>query len=313
MACKLVFLDEECVAEARRICALPTGEGAPRRCTFSRVRSRHVASSRYLADDSAVVDDLLMSTYGMRRTCRLLRHVVLRGDSVLDREAIECGSHMVLICVSGTVAVAGDAVRFGRCVMEPGTMFLVESVRSAIIVGNPACEMLVVFADHMNPLPQPLLPDEALFTRDLALVDYSPSRAVVFRVECDADGAATIYVKGHIVRVLGVRAEHREPVGDDCDCCLSDAAVLSLDRTKLLSSARTVPTLQSDTLHLHLKDKGWFCAKVVAKGECDPGVFRLALASVRLLAGYLRGVVGRCGESSFYYGVVPRCEAAEWA
>ncbi|AIZ77373.1 hypothetical protein SB87_gp120 [Parapoxvirus red deer/HL953] len=303
---KLVLLGPDEMAEADRIAASGVTEQPHRRCAFTKVRTSASLAARYLVADGCSLDDLITASYGTRRVCRLIRHVTLRADGVISRQGLECAPHMAIVCVRGVAHVAGDCVGFGRCVMERGTLYLAPSTRSVVVCGNPSCELLLFFVDHITPITQPVLPDEVLLTRDLSLVTYNPDRAVVFKAEYDAEAqTARLFIKGYMLRVEGLTLETREGVGDDCDCCFQDASVLSLDRQKLLGAARTVPTTTPGVLSLRVRERGWADVYVEAKGHCEPAMLRMALASLRLVFGMLRSVVGRCENSLFYYGIIP--------
>ncbi|WZD65986.1 hypothetical protein [Bovine papular stomatitis virus] len=306
MDSKLVLLDVEHLAEADSLAEQCVHEPAHKKCAFTKIRTNSSMAARYTVADGCMLDDLMHASFGTRRACRLVRHVVVGSDTVLSRQAVDCAPHMVLVCVRGIAHVSGDALRFGRCAMDRGTMFMVTSSRSSVVCGNPACELLVFFVDYFMPIPRTLLADEVLFTRDLAHVESDARSSVIFKVEFDtSENVCKVFIKGYIIRVTGMRLERRESVCDDCDCCYPEAPVLALDRRKLLSSARTVPTLVPGVLELHLKERGWLMASIDAKGHCEPALLRIALGSLRLVCGILRSAVGRYHNMLFFYGIIP--------
>ncbi|ASC55528.1 hypothetical protein SePPVgORF110 [Seal parapoxvirus] len=307
---KIIILDSETLDEVDAIADVGGDDGynlpAVKRCMHTKVRTSVATSARFTIADSSQLDDLIAKSYGVRRTCRLVRHFVVRADGALSRPVVNCAPHMILVCVRGVASVAGDAATFSFCSLVRGTMLMVPSSRTAVICGSPACELLVVFADYVLPIPRPLFPDEVLFTRNIGYVDACPSRSVIFKAEYNAaTRTATLFVKGYIIRVSGLTVERREAVGDDCDCCYPESSVLALDRKKLAKSARTVPTLTPGVVHLHLRERGWLTVTVDAKGECEPAVLRIALASLRVMFGFLRSAVGRYENMWFYYGIIP--------
>ncbi|WZD65210.1 hypothetical protein [Pseudocowpox virus] len=307
MANRLVFLDLETLAEADGIPGQGVFEPGKKKCVFTKIRTSSTLACRYAVSDGGLIDDLVMATYGTRRACRLVRHLTISAEGVMTRPASNCAPHMVLICLRGVAAVASESMGFGRCIMERGTMFMVKSSHSAVICGNPACELLALFYDYFTPIPRPLSGEEVLFTRDLAHVDYCPQSAVVFKMEYDlATDVATIFVGGYIVRVTGLEMETREQVGDECDCCRHSSPVLVMDREKLMSSVRMIPSLIPGQRELCLRERGWCVMRTDARGHCEPGILRLALASLRLFAGCLRSAVGRYELLLYCYGIVPR-------
>ncbi|AKC03546.1 hypothetical protein BVTX09c1_122 [Bovine papular stomatitis virus] len=311
---KLVLLDFEHLAEADSITEQCVYEPAHKKCAFTKIRTNSSTAARYTVADGCMLDDLMNASFGTRRACRLVRHVVVGSDTVLSRQAADCAPHMVLICVRGIAHVSGDALKFGRCTMDRGTMFMVKSSRSSVVCGNPACELLVFFVDFFMPIPRVLLPDEVLFTRDLTHVESDANSSVIFKVEFDlSENVCKLFIKGYIIRVTGMQLERRETVCDDCDCCYPEAPVLALDRKKLHRSARTVPTLIPGVLDLHLKERGWLTVSIDAKGYCEPDLLRIAFGSLRLVCGVLRSAVGRYHNMLFFYGIIPVHREADTA
>ncbi|AAR98217.1 ORF122 hypothetical protein [Orf virus] len=307
MANRLVFLDPETLAEADGIPGYGVFEPGKKKCIFTKIRTSVALACRYAVSDGGLIDEFVMATYGTRRACRLVRHLTISAEGVMTRPASNCAPHMVLICLRGVAAVSSEDMGFGRCIMERGTMFMVKSAHSAVVCGNPACELLVLFYDYFTPIPRPLSGDEVLFTRDLAHVDYAPESAVVFKMDYNLEtDVATLFVGGYIFRAKGLMMETREQVGDECDCCRHSSPVLVMDREKMMSSLRMIPSIVPGQREICLRERGWAVLETDARGHCEPGVLRLALAGLRLFAGCLRSVVGRRELSLFCYGIAPK-------